>query len=264
MNKRSGYDNPFIADTYDYVVPYRDRKDVDFFVDLARESNGPVLELGCGTGRILIPTARAGIEVCGVDLSSEMLRVCRKSLSRESPEIQNRVVLQQSDMRNYAIDRSFCLAAVPFRAFHHLITVDDQIACLDCTRRHLRSGGRLALDLFNPFLPYLYDKRFLEVIEDEPSFTLPDGRVVARRSRLVSRNLYNQVITIEFLYKWKDAEEKPHKQTHRFEMRYLFRYEIEHLLARAGFTLETIYADYKKSPFGSQYPGELIVVARKS
>jgi 2-polyprenyl-3-methyl-5-hydroxy-6-metoxy-1,4-benzoquinol methylase len=67
MDHAGGYeDYAFIADLYDHIVPYRDRPDVAFFVEAAQESGGPVLEVGCGTGRILIPTARAGIEIVGL------------------------------------------------------------------------------------------------------------------------------------------------------------------------------------------------------
>lgn len=263
MNQHSGYDNPLVAETYDFVVPYRDRKDVDFFVGMARESQGPVLELGCGTGRILIPSARKGVEIAGLDLSPEMLKVCRERVELEDSGVQNRVTLTQGDMRGFQIDNRFRLVTVPFRAFHHLLKVEDQLACLDCTLRHLDKGGLLVLDLFNPYLPYLYDKRFMEVIEEEPSFDLPDGRRMNRRSRLLKRDLHEQVLDMEFLYEWNGEDGRVHQHAHRFQMRYFFRYEIEHLLARAGFTLETIYADYKKSPFGAQYPGELIVAARK-
>ena len=73
------------AEFYHHVVPYRDREDVAFYVERAREGKGRVLELGCGRGRVLIPTARAGREIVGLDLSPWMLAVCREKLARESP-----------------------------------------------------------------------------------------------------------------------------------------------------------------------------------
>jgi len=242
MDNRSGYDNPFIADTYDFVVPYRERKDVVFFTSMARESGGPVLELGCGTGRILIPTAREGICITGLDRSPEMLRVCRSSLDREPDDLHRYTTLVQGDMRDFRLDAHFRLITAPFRVFHHMIEVDEQLSCLNAVSRHLEHGGKIVLDLFNPYLPYLYDKRFLEIIEEEPSFTLPNGQDVSRRSRLLSRNLHRQIIEIEFLYEWNENGQT-RKQSHRLPMRYFFRYEIEHLLARTGFVLDTIYAD---------------------
>ena len=74
-----------IAAFYDAIVPYQQREDVAFFVEMARETGGPVLEVGCGTGRVLIPTARAGVSISGLDASPSMLKVCRESLSR-APE----------------------------------------------------------------------------------------------------------------------------------------------------------------------------------
>ncbi len=263
MDHLAGYDNRFIAGTYDYVVPYQNRKDVDFFVDMAKEANGEVLELGCGTGRILIPTARSDVHITGLDSSAEMLEVCRSTLEKTLPNIQNKVNLIEADMRDFSIDQKFALITIPFRTFHHLIESKDQIACLSCVYNHLLDGGKLIIDLFNPSLPYIYDKRFRKNKEEEPTFILPDGRKMLRRSRLVKSDLVNQVVKIEFIYEWKSKKGKVKQRSHQFLMRYLFRYEVEHLLARTGFSMETVYADYKKAPFGSEYPGELIVIARK-
>lgn len=85
------------------VVPYRNRQDVTFFVEAAKESGGPVLEIGCGTGRVLIPTARAGIQVVGLDQSQHMLRVCRERLLREPQDVQCRVQLVRADMRDFEL-----------------------------------------------------------------------------------------------------------------------------------------------------------------
>jgi ubiquinone/menaquinone biosynthesis C-methylase UbiE len=84
MSLAGGYDEyGFVADLYDHVALHRERPDVAFFVDAAKASGGPVLEVGCGTGRVLIPTARAGIDIVGLDLSPHMLAVCRRRLQDE-------------------------------------------------------------------------------------------------------------------------------------------------------------------------------------
>ena len=85
MSQAGGYDTyAFVAELYDHIAPYRDRPDMAFWVEAARESGGPVLEIGCGTGRILIPTARAGIDIVGLDLSSYMLDICRQTASERT------------------------------------------------------------------------------------------------------------------------------------------------------------------------------------
>src|SRR6267142_5953053 len=108
MNLDSGYDEyAFVADLYDHVGPYRSRPDVAFFLNEAVNAGGPVVELGCGTGRVLIPIARAGVEIVGVDSSSHMLSVCRDRLAREPEAVQSRVRLVQADMRSFHVNRRF-------------------------------------------------------------------------------------------------------------------------------------------------------------
>ncbi len=254
----------YLAEFYDYVVPYRTRPDVDFYVEMAEAAGGPVLEAGCGTGRILIPTARAGVTITGLDLSPPMLEVCRARLAAEPADVQARVALAQHDMRAFDLGRQFALVTTPFRAFQHMITVEDQLAALGCMHRHLAPGGRLVLDLFNPSLPYLVDDSRLGEFGDEPEFTLPDGRRVLRRTRILARDLFTQVQHVELIHYVTHPDGREETLPQRFPMRYLFRYEAEHLLARAGFSVEALYADYARSPYGSTYPGDLIFVARKA
>jgi SAM-dependent methyltransferase len=264
MDNSSGYeDYPFAAEFYDYVVPYRDRQDVGFFVELARQSAGPVLEVGCGTGRVLIPTARAGIEIVGLDSSASMLAVCRQKLARESAEVQARAQLVEGDMRNFSLGRQFRLVTIPFRPFQHLISVGDQLTCLGTIGRHLVAGGKLVLDLFNPSLPHLVDDRLLEEFNREPAFTMPDGRKVLRRLHVLARDFFRQTQDMEFIHRVTYPDGREERLVQRFTMRYLFRYEAEHLLVRSGYEVENVYADFDKSPFGSKYPGELIFITRK-
>ena len=125
------------------------------------------------------------------------------------------------------------------------------------------SGGRFILDLFNPSLPSLAREVTGEEQGDEPEFTMPDGRRVLRRNRIVARDVFKQYQDIELIYTVTHPDGRTERFVHAFPMRYLFRYEVEHLLARCGFEVEALYADYYGSPYGSKYPGELIFVARK-
>jgi SAM-dependent methyltransferase len=265
MTKPGKYDEyKSIAELYDYVVPYRERTDVGFFVEAAKESGGAVLEVGCGTGRVLIPTARAGIEITGLDLSPHMLEVCRGRLKAEPEEVRSRVRLVQADMRQFELSQAFHLVTLPFRPFQHLTTVEDQLACLGCIRRHLAEGGRLILDIFNPSMEALTRTNFGEEVSEEPEFSMPDGRKVIRRHKIVSRDVSNQINAVELIYYVTHPDNRQERLVQAFPMRYLFRFEAEHLLARAGFEVEQLYADYDKSPYGAKYPGELIFVARKA
>lgn len=253
----------FVAEFYDHVVPYQNRKDVAFFVEAAKESGGPVLEIGCGTGRILIPTAQAGIKIVGLDLSSDMLRVCRERLLHEPEDVQSNVRLVQADMRDFDLSQRFTLVTVPFRPFQHLTTVEDQRTCLECIHRHLDEDGRLILDLFNPSLQMLVEVTVGQEFGEESEFTVPDGRRVIRRFKFVSKDFFNQINHVEMIYYVTHPDGRKERLVHAFPMRYLFRFEAEHLLERCGFQVEHLYADYDKNPYGSKYPGELIFVAKK-
>jgi SAM-dependent methyltransferase len=251
------------AEFYDHITPYKLREDVGFFVELAQGTRGPVLEMACGTGRVLIPSARAGATMVGVDLSEGMLATCRAKLAREPEAVQKRVELQHGDMRSFDLGRTFELVTIPFRGFQHLLTADDQRTALQRLRSHLVTGGRLVIDVFNPSLQFLGDERWLVTPLVEPEVSMPDGRRVVRSFRITKRDYANQVQVMDMTYDitWPDG--RTEHRGDEFSLRYLFRYEAEHLLEREGFHVESIYGDYDRSPFGAKYPGEIILIGRK-
>jgi len=264
MDNAGGYiDYPFVAEFYDHFTPYRDRKDIGFYLWAAEEYGASILELGCGTGRVMIPLAKAGYEITGLDLSEPMLSVCRQKLSQMPRDVQDRVNLVQKSMRNFELKQKFSLITTPFRCFQHLIKAEDQISCLKCAHNHLKKDGHLILELFNPWIKYLVDDSRLEESGDDPPFVMPDGREVLRRWRTTKSNLFEQYLDIDIIYYVTHPDGRKERLVHSFLIRYLFRYEAEHLLARCGFELEHLYADFDRSSYGSKTPGELIFVARR-
>lgn len=249
------------AEFYDSVVPYRERPDIGFYLEEVAKADGPVLELGCGTGRVLLPIAREGTPIVGLDRSGEMLAICRQKLNQESSETRAHVTLLHADMRAFGLQKRFGLITVPFRAFQHLLRVEDQLQALSEIRSHLLPGGRLILDLFNPALHFLVDASFAVHPVVEPPFTQPDGSTVVRSHRIVARDLHTQVQDVEMSYDITRVDGTQSVRSVRFKLRYLFRFEVEHLLERSGFRVEALYADYDRKPYGSVYPGELIFVA---
>jgi hypothetical protein len=192
-----------------------------------------------------------------------MLAVCRRRLQDESEAVRSRVQLIEADMREFDLGSRFTLATIPFRPFQHLITVEDQLSCLASIRRHLVDKGVLILDLFNPSLDFLVNIPVGEEFGEEPPFTTPDGRKVIRWQKTVAIDRFQQVGHYELIHYVSHPDGRQERLVQAFPLRYLFRFEAEHLLARAGFTLEHVYGDYDKSPYGSKYPGELLMVARR-
>ncbi|MEI6452053.1 MAG: class I SAM-dependent methyltransferase [Actinomycetes bacterium] len=255
------FDSAELAAIYDAI--YADRDDAGFWQAMAAAAEGgPVLELGCGSGRVLLPLARAGIELTGLDLSAQMLERCRAKLQSEPPEVGDRVRLLRADMTSFDLGRRFAAIICPFAGFQQLRTVEQQLACLDRCRSHLLPHGRLVLDLPNPD-------------PAPPSFAQDgqgDGEATAelvewtkgRRIRwwmtVIDYDRSLQCNECEVTYEISEADGVTRRITERIILRYVFRYELEHLLVRAGFRVVALYGDYDRSPFADGSPA-LIVVA---
>ncbi len=266
MIKSSGYeDQAFVADFYDavYAKYTESSQDVDFFVNYSKKATGKTLELGCGTGRVLIPTAQAGCEVTGLDLSPYMLVKCLEKLESQSKDVKSRIKLVRGDMTNFATSEQYALVTIPFRAFQHLIQVEEQKTCLNCVHRHLATGGFFVLDVFKPSLPRLTDTRYLMEMEVNPPMTLPDGRIVKRTDRTAAFHLVEQYNDIEMIYYVKHPDGREERLVHAFPMRYFFRYEMEHLLSLCGFKVVEFFGNFDKSDFTDDSP-EMIFVAEKT
>lgn len=263
MSKYGGYvDQPIMAELYDLVPGYTKRADIDFYLQYCVTASGPILELGCGTGRILLPAAEAGCRITGLDISTHMLAECQRKLQRKSPEVQDHVQFVQSDMTNFDLADSFRLSIIPFRAFQHVIAVDDQLACLRRVNRHLAMGGQLILDVFQVNLKMITNPRATEESEDFAECELPDGRRLRRTSRFAAFHRAEQVNDVEMIYYVTNTDGATERIVQAFPFRYVFRYEMEHLIARCGFKIVDLFGDFDKSPLADNSP-EMIFVAEK-
>ena len=249
MTHAEGYAR-LVARHYDAInaVLRGGSRDAAFYLELAQESGGPVLELGCGTGRILLPIAQTGIACVGLDASRDMLDVLRAKGPPPSLE------LVHATMESFELGtRRFPLITIPFRAFSHLLDVPAQLAALANARRHLAPGGRLALDVFDPRL-----SRTAILAEPEElaaSAETPRGRV--QRFDRVTRDLARQVLTLRVRFVAAAPEDCGEGE---LQLRWFHRYELEHLLARAGFAIEALYGGFDKRVWA---PGcETIILAR--
>lgn len=251
------YNSAELAEIYDAV--YADRDDHAFWTALAPDE-GAILELACGSGRVLLPLAREGHEIVGLDLSAQMLARCRAALAGEPDEARRRVRLVQADMMSFDLGRRFALVTSPFRGFQHLTTVQQQLACLGRCHAHLTAGGKLVLDLFNPDPSLLYEHPGSGGEEIAETVPWSGGRTIRWWGRVTGFHRARQFNQCEMTYEITEADGTTRRVTERFPMRYLFRHEVEHLLARSGFRIVALYGDYDRSPYGDDSP-ELIVVA---
>lgn len=231
-------------------------EDLPLYRELARRSAGPILDPMCGTGRVIIALAQAGFRAVGMDCSPAMLAVARRKIAAQGLTRRLRVV--EGDIRAFELPERFGLVLIPLNSFMHLETSADQLAALAAVRRHLRADGRLVIDLFNPDPRELLSDQ--GVLIHEHTFSAADGstvqKYVLRRSDLAAQRQQ-----VEFVYDEIDAQGRVTRHVLPFTMRWLYRFEAEHLLARAGFALEALYGDYDLAPYTGDSP-QLLIVAR--
>lgn len=253
-------DIPGYGALYDGVPAYAARGDVAFYREEALRANGPVLEVGCGTGRVLLPTARSGVNITGLDGSLEMLARCRTHLAEESAETQSRVTLHQGDATAFDLHEKFALITAPFRVLQMLTTIDEQLGLVGSVARHLAPGGRFVFDVYNPRYDLLLQDRTQEQ-EEVPTTVLPDGRTLRRTVRVPRVRMTDQVNELELFYYVADREgATPKRYVHAFEMRWFLRAELVHLLARVGLMVTNVWGDFDRSAYADA-SRELIVEA---
>ena len=241
---------------------YNNRRDVQFYVEEASDAGGSVLELGCGTGRILLPIARSGHPIEGLDSSPQMLDRCREKLAGEADAVRRRVTLHQGDARGFDLGHQFDLVIAPFRVVQHLTTIEEQLAFLDSVAQHLAPGGRLAFDVFNPNFNALTSADGVER-EDTPETKLPDGRSFRRAGRVRRVRWIDQVSEIELIYYISSgASDRVERHVMSFDMRWYLRAELVHLLARAGFRVRMLYGDFDRSTLTDKSPEQVVCAER--
>jgi SAM-dependent methyltransferase len=260
MDNYSAYRSAELAALYDAV--YANSADIAFWQVMATAGSDGLLELGCGTGRVLLPLARAGHTITGLDLAAPMLARCRTHLQAELPEVRARVTLLEADMTSFDLDRRFAQIYCAFATFHHLRMVEQQLACLERCRQHLLPEGTLILDLINP------DPAPASVNGDAPAageaavnlVDWTDGRRVRSWVTMLDYHRSLQCNDCEVTYEILEVDGTTRRLTETFPMRLVYRYELEHLLARSGFRIVALYGDYDRSAFSDESLG-LIVVA---
>ncbi len=232
--------------------------DLSLYENLARRGERPVLELGVGTGRVAIPLARAGFEVCGIDSSEAMLA---RAGCKAGPELADRLHLLHGDMRDFRLDRDFDLVFAGLGAFHHLLTPAEQAACLRCVRRHLAPGGLFVCDL-RPIFHADWEHGASVPLLHDWTRVLPGTGETVTKLRSVRADRARQVQHETHLYDLVATDGSLRRVAADVDLRFTTRYEMEGLLREAGLELDQVYGDFDLSPFDetSEY---LITVARR-
>jgi SAM-dependent methyltransferase len=259
------------ADSYNVSAKYydaayaakKDLVDIPFYVDLAQRLGGPVLEIACGTGRVLLNIGRAGLEIVGVDQSKAMLNVFETQLQREPSEVRSRVSVYEGDMRRFRLGRKFPLVIIPFRPMQHMLTLKDQIAALTTASAHLQENGRLAFDVFFPLFDRIPTGIREEMLELEWTLDSQPATTVRRYFRKESFDKVGQTFSATFIYRTYQGGTLVREETEPLKMSYYTYPHLRGLFLLTGLEPVEEYGSFDKAPLDNSST-EMIFVLKKA
>lgn len=234
----SPYDAP---ELYDLLFDSLDF-DIAYWLDVARSAGGPVLEAACGTGRILLPILKAGIEVDGFDASPAMIARLKDKARASGLAVR----AETADMRTFALDRRYARIFCAFNSFAHCETTEDQVAFLGRSFEHLEPGGALVLHMSYPGPAYWSEPEGAPILEHEAP--RPGGGRLQlwdnRKKDVVGQRQESEVEIWEL-----GASDRP-EAVHKFStsQRWVYRFELELLFRAAGFSRWDILGGFDGRP----------------
>jgi SAM-dependent methyltransferase len=251
---------------YDQIAPYYDlihsglKEDLVLFISLSAEVGDPILELGCGTGRLFLTLCRIGHTVIGIDNSPAMLEIAREKVAKERNSVRDRVSLVEGDITSFELNQRFGLAIIPYNTLFHLDR-NGRRKCFRRVEKHLHPGGLFVVDVDNPF---------------EIGDPVEDGYLLLERSMIEPGS---DRLILQMTSSWVDNDTQQRHMTwiidessinggavNRKVVKSIFHYvnphELEEEFRSAGLRLKALYGDYDRTPFGEDSP-RLLAIAQK-
>ncbi len=229
------------------------KRNLPFYTD------GPVVELGVGSGRIAIEAARRGKSVIGVDNSSKMLELCRKRAAAAG--VADRLILLQADMRDFALPEPAQLITIPFHSIGHLVSLEQKRACLRHSYYQLAPGGRFIFDFFVFNRETAQQRQGVAVLRAE--YTDPaTGHDILLWTTAQHNSAARTMRIITWTDELDDQEVLRRRQYRRLSFSWLDPEQARVLLEDTGFEVETVYGDFDRRPLEDDSP-EHIWVARR-
>lgn len=249
------------AEWYDVFYSTAGLDDVEFYVDLAVLSGGPVLEIGCGTGRVTLPVAAAGVDIVGVDFSPAMLVKAEKRVATTS-DLGGSYEFVHGDMRTLALDRLFPLVVIPARTLYLALTPEEQVETLRRAASHMAPGGILAFNLFTP------DPDLLADTSEDP-FAMGETINPATGNRCLLSAINRPDPVAQTIHSTQTVEELDEAggvlQTVDLDvnLRYLYPSEVHIMLEKVGLVADQVFGDFNGGPLDEDSE-EMVWVVRQA
>ncbi len=220
-------------------------EDLPFYLEYARRSSGPILEVGAGSGRLTIPFARKGVAVTAVDISASMLAKLRSRLTEEPAEVQQQVSIVEDDACTMELNRRYELIIVPFYTFNYLLTPQMQTAALGQLVKHLSRTGRLLIDVFVPHSRIRSCPRDpcqrVDTVDQQTGCKIRGWNVYRMDTE-------NQIEFRKHVFEVTNPKGKITKREFTTKRRYFFKPELDKLFVQHGLIVDAVYEGYDKRP----------------
>jgi SAM-dependent methyltransferase len=249
-----------MGDPYTSLVRYYDAETADYAIDLPaygvllERFGGPLLDVGCGTGRVALAFARQGLSVVGIDTSQPMLD---RAKARQSGGTVN---WHLADVTELALDERFGLAVFAYNGFMHLLEQEQQVAALARLAAHIKPGGGLAIDIANPVEMFRVEDTPGLVFERQ--FTDPETGQVVMQQSLASVDRAQQIMSLTWVYDRIGPDGIVHRDLIPLRLRYTMASEMRLLLKQAGFSDVELCGDYDFSPYEEESPRLFVIATR--
>ena len=240
------YNNPAL---YDACTAHK-IDDIPFYEHWAKQTNGPILELACGTGRIAKHLIESGFNYTGLDLSSVFIDYCRSNFPNGK--------FTTGDMCDFNLGQKFDLIFIPFNSFLHLYKEDEMTQCLKSIQNHLSDNGKFLLDIFVPNPEFLYrdpDKKY-----EEMTIIHPNGG----ECTVWQKNQYKEETEINHIHWFFNRGNSEPMDEYDFDMRMIYPDTMDRVLSDSDFTIEEKWGDYDGEPFNETSLLQLYICSKRS
>lgn len=235
-------------------------KDIGFYVDMAQKyGKDDVLEIGSGTGRILLEIAKKGINIDGLEPNKERFNFCKEKVNSLGIDTQKHINIFPLFSSDYKTNKKYSLIIMPFRMLQEITSVKQQEEILRGLQAFLNPEGVLIFDLWCPA------PKILCQFENNQNVVLTKTQITENNITFSTAFVVEKIDTVKQTFSAKKVYECDGVETsYQWNSRYLTKFETEYLLKYLGFKILDVYGDFKETPFDdTKNPKDMVFVVKK-